>query len=290
MRRVTLYLIGTVRYRRAIVEELIEKGEWEEIRFINSPKEIGSGGIVVAEERLSIPFSYLPTEIDKIPIEKRVPLYIFADRDIHYLKRVFNDQVEFFKNEGGFWEAWVPTFPTKYQQKLLFHWEKRIIIGDLVQFIIHRYPPRQIAFAESCTGGQLSALLTAVPGSSKIFSGGMVTYANFIKEKWLGVDQETLERFGAVSSETVKEMLEGILERSNADYGVAISGIAGPEGGTPLKPVGTVYIGVGDRYKEKIERFHFEGGRNYVQFQAVMTALRMLIELVGIYGSIEEGE
>jgi len=101
-----------------------------------------------------------------------------------------------------------------------------------------------LALAESCTGGLISDLITNVPGSSEYFLFSGVTYSNNAKTNVLGVRQETLEKFGAVSEETVREMAEGALRISGADYALATSGIAGPDGGTDEKPVGTVCIGL----------------------------------------------
>ena len=102
-----------------------------------------------------------------------------------------------------------------------------------------------IATAESCTGGLIAAMMTAEPGSSAIFEAGFVTYANSIKHSVLGVDNATLDTEGAVSEPVVRQMLSGALERSGADIGVAVSGIAGPDGGTEDKPVGTVWLAWG---------------------------------------------
>jgi nicotinamide-nucleotide amidase len=101
-----------------------------------------------------------------------------------------------------------------------------------------------VAVAESCTGGMLGSLLTDVGGSSAYFRGGFITYANEVKEQTLGVRAETLQAHGAVSEETVREMAEGSRARLDTTYGIAISGVAGPDGGTPEKPVGTVHIAV----------------------------------------------
>ena len=99
-----------------------------------------------------------------------------------------------------------------------------------------------VATAESCTGGMLSQRITAVPGASGVFAYGACTYANDIKEKMLGVRHETLEAYGAVSPETAAEMARGVRKAAGADFGVGITGIAGPGGGTPEKPVGLVYL------------------------------------------------
>jgi nicotinamide-nucleotide amidase len=106
---------------------------------------------------------------------------------------------------------------------------------------------KKMVSAESCTGGLIASMMTAEPGSSAVFEAGFVTYANHIKHSVLGVDTATLERAGAVSEPVVRQMLAGALERSGADIGVAVSGIAGPDGGTPDKPVGTVWLAWGTR-------------------------------------------
>ena len=106
---------------------------------------------------------------------------------------------------------------------------------------------KKMVSAESCTGGLIASMMTAEPGSSAVFEAGFVTYANHIKHSVLGVDNATLEREGAVSEPVVRQMLAGALERSGADIGVAVSGVAGPGGGTPDKPVGTVWLAWGTR-------------------------------------------
>lgn len=138
----------------------------------------------------------------------------------------------------------------------------------------------KISTAESCTGGLLSATLIKYSGVSSVINGNLVTYANDIKEAWLGVNPKTLENYGAVSEECVNEMLEGALNVSNSDISIAISGVAGPTGGTKEKPVGTVYIGVKSKNNgEIIKRVHFKGDRVYIQNQAVIYAAKMLLEL-----------
>lgn len=107
-----------------------------------------------------------------------------------------------------------------------------------------------IATAESCTGGGLASALTDIPGISKVFHGGYVTYSNEAKMEALGVKEETLQTYGAVSKETAVEMVEGVFDKTNSDLCIAITGIAGPGGGTPSKPVGLIYIAL--KYKEKV--------------------------------------
>ena len=117
------------------------------------------------------------------------------------------------------------------------------LAGALQQVL--REQGKKMVTAESCTGGLIAAMMTAEPGSSAVFEAGFVTYANSIKHSILGVDQQTLECEGAVSEPVVRQMLSGALERSGADIGVAVSGIAGPDGGTEEKPVGTVWLAWG---------------------------------------------
>ncbi len=137
-----------------------------------------------------------------------------------------------------------------------------------------------LSTAESCTGGGIAAALTEVPGSSEWFVGGFVTYSNEWKMKQLDVSAETLRQHGAVSSQTVGEMLEGLLENGGAALGIAVSGIAGPGGGTPEKPVGTVYIGVAGRDWKRVERWQFDGDRADVRRATIETALKMMLEEV----------
>jgi len=198
---------------------------------------------------------------------------IFKPRNINYT---------LIENEGGFITIYTEPLNTKTKNEIL----KSLpftIFGNIFEHIIKTLPPKKITFAESCTGGLIASTLTKYSGSSNCFDGSVVTYANRIKEEWLGVEKTTLERYGAVSEQTVKEMLLGAIEISKADYAIAVSGIAGPTGGTPNKPVGTVYIGVADRKNLKIELHHFKGDRNYIQYQAMMNGIRMFINFVKLY-------
>ena len=132
-----------------------------------------------------------------------------------------------------------------------------------------------ITTAESCTGGLASYMITKISGSSDIFNGSIVSYSNEIKEKELKVNNSTLIKYGAVSKETVSEMLDGVIEKFNSDYAIAISGIAGPTGGTKDKPVGTVIIGVSDKNNNKyIELYQFVGSREEVQIQAAQQSFK----------------
>lgn len=133
-----------------------------------------------------------------------------------------------------------------------------------------------LATAESCTAGNVAAAITAIPGSSHFYKGGIIAYSNEVKENLLEVNPETLENKGAVSEETVIEMVKGAMKSMNSDCAVATSGIAGPTGGTPDKPVGTVWIAVGKQ--EKIVTIKLEGdeGRQKNIAKATQKALQML--------------
>ena len=133
-----------------------------------------------------------------------------------------------------------------------------------------------ISTAESCTGGGIAAAITSIPGSSECFKGGIVAYANEIKTNVLNVHPETLERYGAVSQNTVSEMARGVMELMHTDCAIAISGIAGPGGGTAEKKVGTIWIAVA--YKKEISFMKQEGdeGRSKNIQKAIRNALNML--------------
>ena len=136
---------------------------------------------------------------------------------------------------------------------------------------------RTLSLAESCTGGLVSSLLTDVPGSSAYFLGTVVPYADRSKETLLGVQEETLKRHGAVSEETAREMARGARERFGSDLAAAITGIAGPDGGTPEKPVGTVFFAVVDREgREKASKRFFGGDRAMVRRTSAMFSLEMI--------------
>lgn len=156
-------------------------------------------------------------------------------------------------------------------------------IDALVAQIAARLTARAqtVATAESCTGGMVAAALTDLAGSSGWFGHGVVTYANAAKTDWLGVRPATLAACGAVSRETVLEMAVGIRTRSGADYGLAVSGIAGPGGATPGKPVGTVWFAIAGPAGQEAFVHRFEGDRQAVRRQAVATLLAALAERLG---------
>jgi nicotinamide-nucleotide amidase len=136
---------------------------------------------------------------------------------------------------------------------------------------------KKIAVAESCTGGLLGSRITDVPGSSTYFERGVVAYSNRAKVELLSVPEETIRRSGAVSEPVARAMAEGIRRLARVDVGIAITGIAGPDGGTAEKPVGTVFVGLAVEGNETVvERFSFPGGRNRIKFFSSQAALNML--------------
>jgi competence/damage-inducible protein CinA-like protein len=145
------------------------------------------------------------------------------------------------------------------------------VIGDLV-----REKRLTLAVAESCSGGLLASRITDVPGSSEYFDRGVVCYSNRAKEEMLGVPAALIAAHGAVSEPVASAMAGGIAERSGSDIGIGITGIAGPGGGTPEKPVGTVAIAVKTPSATQIRTFQFLGGRDMVKFQSAQAAMNML--------------
>jgi nicotinamide-nucleotide amidase len=137
-----------------------------------------------------------------------------------------------------------------------------------------------LSLAESCTGGYISHLFTQHAGSSKVFFGGAVTYSYELKESILGVKPETLNRYGAVSQETVTEMAEGALLNFKSDYAIAVTGIAGPDGGTPEKPVGTVWVAVANINKKVVKKLTFGNKRRQNIERSAVSALNMLNTLL----------
>jgi len=156
-----------------------------------------------------------------------------------------------------------------------------ITASNIAAYIIDTLASNQkkLTFAESCTGGMLATFLTKKSGASSVYDGSLVTYSNALKSNWLAVDDAILERHGAVSAEVVSEMSEGALNVTYADYAIAVSGIAGPDGGTAEKPVGTVFIGVRSKETSHTQELHLSGDRNYIQEQSVLHAVKMLLLL-----------
>lgn len=137
-----------------------------------------------------------------------------------------------------------------------------------------------ITAAESCTGGLVCGKIVNVAGASEVFRGGYITYSNKQKRNVIGVKKSTLEKYGAVSEQVAAEMAKGVLEISKADVAISTTGIAGPGGGTPEKPVGLVYIGCAVKNKVYVEKFNFSGSRNKVRESTVVAALSMVRKYV----------
>lgn len=139
---------------------------------------------------------------------------------------------------------------------------------------------KTMATAESCTGGYIAHLITSIPGSSAYFNGSIISYANEVKENVLGVEHETLMTVGAVSEETVRQMVKGVIEKLNVDFALATSGIMGPDGGTPEKPVGTVWIAAGNSDKIEAHKLFFRFDRERNIEMTAHAALNLLRKFV----------
>jgi nicotinamide-nucleotide amidase len=137
-----------------------------------------------------------------------------------------------------------------------------------------------IVTAESCTGGWLAKCFTDLAGSSAWFDRGFVTYSNASKQDMLGVSKASLEKYGAVSEQVAKEMAQGALKNSQADIAVAITGIAGPDGGTNDKPVGTVWIAWAKADNTFSQQFKFEGKREQIRYQSIIESINGIISTI----------
>jgi len=142
----------------------------------------------------------------------------------------------------------------------------------------------RLAVAESCTGGLIGHMLTNSPGSSRWFMGGVVAYSNEVKKKLLGVSRATLNECGAVSSETACEMARGVRKRLESDIGLAVTGIAGPGGGTDKKPVGTVFMAIIDENGLVTKRLMLSGSRLAIKKAAALAVLKELSGFLGARG------
>lgn len=139
----------------------------------------------------------------------------------------------------------------------------------------------KLAIAESCTGGMLSQYITSISGSSRWFECGYITYSNEAKIRLLGIDADVLNEYGAVSDIIAQQMAQGALKNSSADLSVSITGIAGPEGGSINKPVGSVYIATCENIKmASADLYQFEGDRDAIRKQSTKMAIKVLIDLL----------
>jgi nicotinamide-nucleotide amidase len=151
--------------------------------------------------------------------------------------------------------------------------------GELMEEVIGRLLKERgetLSVAESCTGGLIGMHLTEGPGSSAYFMEGAITYSNAAKVRDLGVPEQTLEQFGAVSAETAEAMATGMRERAGTDHAISVTGIAGPDGGSEQKPVGTVFVGYSTKSAAKSMKVLFPGDRNLIRWRASQAALDYL--------------
>ena len=137
---------------------------------------------------------------------------------------------------------------------------------------------KTLATAESCTGGGIGAAITAVPGASKVYKGGVISYTNWVKEHCLGVEASVLEKYGAVSAPVAGAMASGVRNLLQTDVAVSVTGLAGPGGDEFGHPVGTVCIGYSDKHRTLAKECHFEGDRAQVRKDAIRAALTLILE------------
>ena len=208
-------------------------------------------------------------------IENALPDYI----KLAYLPKL--GQVRLRLSATGTDENQVLTDVAYYTKQIVERIEKYVVLTEDLPFekaVLNLMNKHQLtlSLAESCTGGYVSHLFTQHPGSSSVFQGGAVTYSNDLKQSVLGVSGATLASFGAVSEQTATEMAQGAVKNFKTDYAVAITGIAGPDGGTPEKPVGTVWIAVASKTEVKTKMFKFASQRFQNIERSAMAALMML--------------
>ena len=152
------------------------------------------------------------------------------------------------------------------------------MMTNLSSDVIKVLQGKTLATAESCTGGGIGAALTAVPGSSAVYKGGIISYTNWVKERLLDVPAELLERHGAVSEPVAQKMAEGARRQLKADIAVSATGLAGPGGDEYENSVGTVFIGYADANKSYANEFHFAGNREDVRNQAIQAVLQIILQ------------
>ncbi len=157
------------------------------------------------------------------------------------------------------------------------------LVQKLAKNLIQR--GEKLCTAESCTGGLIAKTLTDLAGSSEWFDRGFVTYSNQAKTEMLGVPGELIVEYGAVSETVASAMLNGALQNSPAEYAIAVTGVAGPGGGSEEKPVGTVWIGVGSENYQRLDRYVFSGDREAVRLSTLTTTLETLVGILSVESS-----
>lgn len=221
--------------------------------------------------------SFLAQEIEEI--EEQLPAHI----KLAYLPKL--GQVRLRLTGQGADENQLNHEVKDFASQIIQKIEKYVIVEEditLEQAVLNIMSNKgwRLSLAESCTGGYIAHLLTKIPGSSQVFLGGAVVYSNVLKEKILNVSPQTLQTYGAVSEDTVVEMAKGAILNFDSDYAIAVSGIAGPEGGTPDKPVGTVWIAVASREKVLSKRFNFGNKRLQNIERASTSAFTLLLAML----------
>ena len=231
-------------------------------------------------------------DVVEVKVFKKIPQIQLDSEDYGYL-HIFTDEehteeslLKFSGSDGIYGcTAYSPTWfkcllssPTPILPAS-FPAGKKVKSADIFKSLVEYFTSRDkhITVAESCTGGLIASKITSIPGASAILEGSFVTYSNRIKSEWLGVKEDTLINYGAVSSQCVEEMARGAKERSGADIAIAVSGIAGPTGAVEGKPVGTVFVAVLNGDDIKVERLLLKGDRVSIQEQTLYRAVEMLI-------------
>lgn len=236
------------------------------------------GNTVIHENILTVGIgeSFLATEIEDI--ENELPKHI----KLAYLPKL--GQVR-MRLTATYDKEYDPNEILQYKNRIVERTLKHVVSLEdisfeeaLLKILIKNN--KTVSTAESCTGGYISHLFTSIPGSSKAFEGGAVSYSYDLKKSILGVNQSTLDQFGAVSQETVEEMARGAIINFKTDYSIACSGIAGPDGGTPDKPVGTVWIAVATKEKVYSRKFLFGNLRLQNIERTAIQALYMLFRTI----------
>jgi len=221
--------------------------------------------------------SFLAKEIEEI--EDSLPSHI----KLAYLPKL--GQVRLRLSAKGDNQARLKAEVEEYAQQIISKVKKFVVIDEdipLEKAILNIMKERGLTLstAESCTGGYIAHLITQHPGCSSVYWGGAVAYAYELKESILGVKERTLSTFGAVSEQTVTEMAEGAIKNFKTDYAIAVSGIAGPDGGTEDKPVGTVWIAISSKHKTVAKVFNFSNKRIQNIERSAASALAMLLNLL----------
>ncbi|RDC57783.1 competence/damage-inducible protein A [Pedobacter chinensis] len=221
--------------------------------------------------------SFLAKEIEEI--ENSLPGHI----KLAYLPKL--GQVRLRLSASGKEETLLKAEVEAYAQQIIAKVKKFVVVDEdipLEKAILNIMEDNQLTLstAESCTGGYIAHLITQHPGCSSVYFGGAVTYACELKESILGVKKDTLAAFGAVSEQTVTEMAEGAVRHFKTDYAIAVSGVAGPDGGTEEKPVGMVWIAISSKHKTIAKVFNFSNKRIQNIQRAATSALTMLLNIL----------